>query len=167
MSQHLSFTICQSTLGSILVAQSEHGICAILLGSDPDDLVSDLHQRFPRATLTRSDFAMERVAREVTTGVESPGFPIRVSLDLGGTPFKQRVWQALRQIPVGTTVSYTEVATRIGAQDAIRAVATACAANPLAVAIPCHRVVRKDGSLSGYRWGVERKRELLLRESVS
>jgi AraC family transcriptional regulator of adaptative response/methylated-DNA-[protein]-cysteine methyltransferase len=165
MSQHISFTIRQSSLGSILVGLSESGICAISLGSDPDSLVADLHDRFPKATLTRGDTAIEKLAGEVAAAVESPRRQLRLPLDIGGTPFQQRVWQALREIPPGTTATYTNIAARLGAPASVRAVARACGANPIAVAIPCHRVVGRDGRLSGYRWGVERKRELLFRES--
>ena len=167
MSRQLNFVTSQSSLGWILVALSENGVCAIFLGHDPDALVADLLARFPEATLIRGGTAVEAAAREVRTTVEFPTRELRLRLDAQGTPFQQRVWQTLREIPAGSTVTYTEIATRIGAPDAVRAVATACAANPLAVAIPCHRVVRRDGSLAGYRWGVERKQELLFREGAA
>lgn len=161
----IRFAIGQCSLGAILVAASECGVCAILMGDDPDALARDLQDRFPRATLVGGDAGFERVVARVVGFVEVPGLGLDLPLDLRGTAFQQRVWQALREIPAGETASYTDVAQRIGAPRAVRAVAGACAANTLAVAIPCHRVVRTDGGLSGYRWGVERKRALLEREA--
>ncbi|HEU4524972.1 MAG TPA: bifunctional DNA-binding transcriptional regulator/O6-methylguanine-DNA methyltransferase Ada [Gemmatimonadales bacterium] len=161
----IRFAVGECSLGSILVARSERGICAILMGDDPDALARDLQDRFPRATLIGGDAAFEAVVARVVGLVEAPGLGLDLPLDVRGTAFQQRVWQALREIPAGSTVSYREVAERIGAPGAVRAVAHACAANPLAVAIPCHRVVRSDGGLAGYRWGVERKRALLRREA--
>ena len=160
----IHFAVGECSLGSILVAQSEKGVCAILLGDEPDVLVIDLQQRFPHAQLLGGDANFEKIVATVVGFVEAPTAGFDLPLDVRGTAFQQRVWQALRQIPPGKTAHYTEVAALIGAPDAVRAVAGACAANPLAVAIPCHRVVRKDGGLSGYRWGVERKRVLLERE---
>lgn len=160
----IRFAIGQCTLGAILVAQSQRGVCAILLGDDPQALLCDLQDRFPNADLCGGDAAFEQLVAQVVGFVEAPSVGLNLPLDIRGTAFQERVWQALRQIPAGTTVSYTELAQRIGAPAAIRAVARACAANLLAVAVPCHRVVRQDGGLSGYRWGVERKRELLARE---
>jgi AraC family transcriptional regulator, regulatory protein of adaptative response / methylated-DNA-[protein]-cysteine methyltransferase len=160
----IRFAIGQCTLGAILVAQSERGICAILLGDDADALARDLQDRFPKARLIGGDAAFERLVAQVVGFVEAPGLGLDLPLDVRGTAFQQRVWQALRQVPAGRTVSYAELAERIGAPASVRAVAQACGANPLAVAIPCHRVVRRDGGLSGYRWGVERKRALLERE---
>lgn len=161
----IRFAVGKCSLGDILVAQSERGICAILMGDDPDGLVRDLQDRFPRANLIGGDEPFERLVARVVGFIESPGQRLDLPLDIRGTAFQRRVWEALRNIPPGTTLSYTEVARRIGAPKAVRAVARACAANGLAGAIPCHRVVRKDGGLSGYRWGVERKRVLLKRES--
>ena len=161
----IRFAVGQCTLGAILVAQSERGVCAIGLGDDPDALLRDLQDRFPRARLVGGDAGFERLVARVVGCVEAPRIGLDLPLDVRGTAFQQRVWQALRDIPPGRTVSYTELARRIGAPQAVRAVAGACAANPLAVAIPCHRVVRHDGALSGYRWGVERKRALLEREA--
>lgn len=161
----IRFAIGQCSLGAILVAQSDRGICAILLGDDPDLLALDLHQRFPRAELIGGDRGFEQVVAQVVGFVDAPRIGLDLPLDIRGTAFQQRVWQALCEIPPGQTLSYTEVARRIGAPDAVRAVASACAANALAVAIPCHRVVRIDGGLSGYRWGVERKRVLLAMEA--
>ena len=161
----IRFAIGECTLGSILVARSELGVCAILLGDDPDALARDLQDRFPRATLTGDDPEFEQLVAQVVGFVEAPAHGLDLPLDVQGTAFQQRVWQALREIPAGSTASYAEIARRIGSPKAVRAVAQACAANALAVAIPCHRVVRNDGGLSGYRWGVERKRELLQREA--
>jgi AraC family transcriptional regulator of adaptative response/methylated-DNA-[protein]-cysteine methyltransferase len=163
----IHFAVGECSLGSILVARSAKGVCAILLGDDPDALVRDLQDRFPRATLVGGDAAFERVVAQVIGFVERPSLGLQLPLDVRGTAFQQRVWQALRAIPVGSTASYTEIAERIGARNGARAVAQACGANALAVAIPCHRVVRTDGSLSGYRWGVERKRSLLKREGAA
>ena len=141
---------------------SGKGVCAILLGDDPDALLRHLQDRFPRAKLIGGDPEFELVAK-VVGFVEAPGIGLDLPLDVRGTAFQQRVWQALRKIPPGSTASYTEIAQRIGAPQSVRAVAAACAANVLAVAIPCHRVVRNDGALSGYRWGIDRKRALLER----
>jgi len=161
----IRFAIGECSLGSILVAASRRGVCAILLGDDPDALARDLQDRFPRADLIGGDARFEQLVAKVVAFVEAPGLGLDLPLDVRGTAFQQRVWQALREIPAGATVSYAEIAKRIGAPKAVRAVAQACAANALAVAIPCHRVVRNDGGLSGYRWGVDRKRALLDREA--
>jgi AraC family transcriptional regulator of adaptative response/methylated-DNA-[protein]-cysteine methyltransferase len=161
----IRFAIGACSLGSILVAQSERGVCAILLGDDPNALIGDLQDRFPRADLIGGDEGFERLVAKVVGFVEAPALGLDLPLDVRGTAFQQRVWQALREIPVGSTASYTDIAERIGSPNSVRAVAQACAANALAVAIPCHRVVRNDGALSGYRWGVERKRVLLEREA--
>ena len=162
----IRFAIGESSLGSILVARSERGVCAILLGDDPDCLARELQDRFPRADLIGGDTDFERLVARVVGFVESPGLGLDLPLDVRGTAFQQRVWQALRSIPSGSTASYAEIARRIGAPKSVRAVAQACGANALAVAFPCHRVVRIDGALSGYRWGVERKRALLEREKA-
>ena len=161
----IRFAVGECSLGAILVAASGRGICAILMGEDPEALTRDLQDRFPCATLIGGDAGFEQLVAKVVGFVEAPGVGLDLPLDVRGTAFQQRVWQALRAIPAGKTVSYTELAKRIGRPKSVRAVAQACAANALAVAIPCHRVVRNDGSLSGYRWGVERKRALLERES--
>ena len=160
----IRFAIGQCSLGAILVAATSVGICAILLGDDPDQLARDLQQRFPAAELIGADQGFEASVASVVGLVEAPNLGLDLPLDVRGTVFQQRVWEALRQIPSGATVSYAELAARIGLPGGARAVAGACAANPVAVAIPCHRVVRNDGALSGYRWGVERKRTLLDRE---
>jgi AraC family transcriptional regulator of adaptative response/methylated-DNA-[protein]-cysteine methyltransferase len=160
----IRFALGQCSLGAILVAQSERGVCAITLGDDADALLRELQDRFPRARLVGGDADFEALVARVVGLVEAPGLGLDLPLDVRGTAFQQRVWQALREIPPGRTASYAEIAERIGTPKAVRAVAQACAANVLAVAIPCHRVVRQDGALSGYRWGVERKRTLLARE---
>jgi AraC family transcriptional regulator of adaptative response/methylated-DNA-[protein]-cysteine methyltransferase len=163
----IRFAVGQCSLGAILVAQSSRGVCAILLGDDPNVLVHDLQDKFPRANLQGAEPEFEQLIAHVVGFIEAPGIGLNLPLDLRGTAFQERVWQALQSIPVGTTASYAEIAQRIGAPKATRAVAQACGANCLAVAIPCHRVVRSDGQLSGYRWGVERKRQLLEREGAS
>ncbi len=160
----IHFAVGECSLGSILVATSARGVCAILLGDDPGALLRDLQDRFPRADLVGGDDAFEQLVARVVGFVEAPGIGLDLPLDVRGTAFQHRVWHALREIPAGSTASYTDIARAIGAPKAVRAVAAACAANALAVAIPCHRVVKSDGALSGYRWGVERKRALLARE---
>ncbi len=161
----IRFAVGQCSLGAILVAQSQRGICAILLGDDPDLLVRDLQDQFPKAELIGCDGEFEKLVAEVVGFIEMPSIGLHLPLDVQGTAFQERVWRVLREIPPGTTASYTEIAERIGSPKAVRAVAQACANNHIAVAIPCHRVVRRDGDLAGYRWGVDRKRELLRRES--
>ena len=160
----IRFAVGQCSLGAILVARSERGVCAISIGDDPDALARELQDRFPRASLIGGDAEFERLVAQVVGFVEAPRVGLDLPLDVQGTAFQKRVWQALRRIPPGRTVSYTELAKRIGAPGSVRAVAGACAANLLALAIPCHRVVRNDGALAGYRWGVERKRTLIERE---
>lgn len=162
----IRLAIGQSSLGYVLVAQSRKGVCAILMGDDPQELIVDLEKRLPKANLIRADRALEDMFSKVIGFSEAPGIALDLPLDLRGTAFQQRVWQALREIPLGNTVSYSELAQTIGLPKAARAVAMACGANKIAVAVPCHRVLRNDGSLSGYRWGVERKRVLLERESI-
>jgi len=160
----IHFALAQCSLGAVLVACSERGVCAILLGDEPQALLDDLQRRFPKATLVGADADFEAIVAKVLGFIEAPRAGLDLPLDIRGTAFQQRVWQALARIEPGTTASYAEIAASIGAPNAVRAVAGACAANALAVAVPCHRVVRTDGGLSGYRWGVERKRELLARE---
>ena len=167
MDARIEFAIGESSLGAILVARSQRGVCAISLGDDADALLRELQDRFPRAELIGGDADFERLVAQVVGLIEQPNLGIDLPLDVRGTAFQQRVWQALRQIPPGETASYAQIAQRIGSPKSVRAVAGACAANTLAVAIPCHRVVRSDGALSGYRWGVERKRALLLREATN
>jgi AraC family transcriptional regulator of adaptative response/methylated-DNA-[protein]-cysteine methyltransferase len=161
----ITFAVAECSLGSILIAHSGKGICAIFLGDNPNTLARELQDRFPRANLIGGDAGFEDLVAKVVGFVEAPALGLDLPLDVCGTAFQQRVWQALREIPIGATASYTEIARRIGAPAAVRAVAGACAANKIAVAIPCHRVVKQDGALSGYRWGVERKRALLEKES--
>ena len=161
------FAVGACSLGAILVAESHRGICAILLGDDPEALVQDLQDRFPQALLRGDEPDFEQRIAQVVGMIEVPTTQPNLPLDIRGTAFQHRVWQALRAIPAGCTLSYSELAAAIGSPRAVRAVASACAANALAVAIPCHRVIRQDGALSGYRWGIERKRELLAREARS
>ena len=163
----IRFAVGECSLGSILVAATEKGVCAISMGDNPDTLLRELQDRFSRAQLIGGDPLFEQWVAQVVGLVEAPAIGLVLPLDVRGTAFQQRVWQALRDIPAGSTTSYTQLAERIGAPKAVRAVASACAANVLAVAIPCHRVVRSDGTLSGYRWGVERKRALLKREAAA
>ena len=162
---HIHFAIAECSLGSILVAASQKGICAISIGDDPEALVQELQDRFPKASLTGNDPEFDRTVAKVVAFVEMPEAGLDLPLDIRGTAFQKRVWHVLRQIPVGTTASYAEVAKRMGSPKAFRAVASACAANVLAVLIPCHRVIRNDGHLSGYRWGIDRKRALILKEA--
>jgi AraC family transcriptional regulator of adaptative response/methylated-DNA-[protein]-cysteine methyltransferase len=164
--EDIRFAVGQSSLGAILVASSDKGVASILIGDDPDGLVRDLQDRFPKARLVGGDKEYESMVARVVSFVEAPGIGLNLPLDVRGTAFQRRVWQALQDIPVGQTSSYSEIARRIGAPKSVRAVASACAANNIAVAIPCHRVVRNDGALSGYAWGVERKRELIAREAT-
>ena len=159
------FALGQCALGAILVACSARGVCAIALGDDPAVLLRELQDRFPRAELVGGDARFEALVARVVGFIERPAIGLDLPLDVRGTAFQQQVWEALRRIPPGRTASYAEIARAIGAPAAARAVAQACAGNPLALAIPCHRVVRSDGALSGYRWGVERKRALLAREA--
>ena len=161
----IRFALGQCSLGAILVAATERGVCGIELGDDPTVLLADFQRRFHAATLVGGDAAFERWVARVVGAVEHPGAGLDLPLDLRGTAFQARVWQALSAIPPGRTASYADVAAAIGAPRATRAVALACASNPVAIAIPCHRVVRHDGALSGYRWGVARKRALLAREA--
>ncbi|MGH7314227.1 MAG: methylated-DNA--[protein]-cysteine S-methyltransferase [Candidatus Rokuibacteriota bacterium] len=162
----IRFAVGACSLGSILVAITDRGICAILLGDEPAALVRELQGRFPRARLSGGDAGFEQLVATVVGFVETPARGLDVPLDLRGTAFQRRVWQALREIPAGATASYTELAKRIGAPTSVRAVGRACASNAIAVAIPCHRAVRNDGGLAGYRWGVTRKRALLAREAA-
>jgi AraC family transcriptional regulator of adaptative response/methylated-DNA-[protein]-cysteine methyltransferase len=163
----IRFAVGECSLGAILVAATAKGVCAIEFGDDPDALVRVLQDRFPNAQLIGADAAFEQLVARVVGVVETPAQPVDLPLDVRGTAFQQLVWRALRDIPPGETASYTQIAKRIGRPKAVRAVAQACATNTIAVAIPCHRVVRQDGHVSGYRWGVERKRALLQREAAA
>lgn len=163
----IRFAIGKCSLGSILVACSEKGVCCITLGDDPDFLLADLQNRFRKAEFIGGDAEFEKIVAKVVGFVEAPKLGLDLPLDIRGTVFQQRVWEALHEIPLGATVSYSDVAEKIGNPKSVRAVAGACAANSIAVAIPCHRVVRTDGNLSGYRWGVDRKRALLARETTA
>ena len=163
----IRFAVGECSLGSILVATTARGICAVLLGDNPEALAHELEDRFPQAELVGGDGEFESVVARIVGLVEAPALGLDLPLDVRGTTFQRRIWQALSEVPAGTTASYSEIADRVGSPKAARAVARACAANPLAVAVPCHRVVRNDGTLGGYRWGVERKRALLAREASS
>ncbi|MGV3719287.1 MAG: methylated-DNA--[protein]-cysteine S-methyltransferase [Actinomycetota bacterium] len=163
----IRYGVGESSLGCVLVARSERGVCALLLGDDPEELTRDLERRFPGAAAIEDLEALAAVVAQAIALVEAPKCGLDVALDLGGTEFQRRVWRALSEIPAGATATYTDIANRIEQPKAVRAVAQACAANALAVVIPCHRVVRSDGGLSGYRWGVERKRSLLEREAAA
>ncbi|MDJ0514490.1 MAG: bifunctional DNA-binding transcriptional regulator/O6-methylguanine-DNA methyltransferase Ada [Methyloceanibacter sp.] len=164
VSEDLTFATAPCSLGVVLAAASKKGLCAILLGESPDVLADDLRALFPKATLTGGDTAFAATMAAAVALVDRPGKQLELPLDIRGTAFQRRVWETLRKIPAGETQSYSELATAIGAPGAVRAVASACAANKLAVAIPCHRVIRRDGSVSGYRWGADRKRALLEKE---
>ncbi len=163
--EEIRFAVGQTSLGAILVASTQKGVAAILLGDDPGELVRDLQDRFPKARLIGADREFEALVAQVVGLVEAPRIGLALPLDVRGTAFQERVWKALQEVPAGATVSYAEIARRIGVPKSVRAVAGACAANKLAVAIPCHRVVRNDGGLSGYAWGVDRKRVLIDREA--
>lgn len=166
MNTHIHFDIGSSTLGRVLVANNDKGICAIFMADTDNALISQLRERFPEAELSRDPRRLTEVLPRVIGFIESPSGVLDLPLDPEGTNFQRRVWRALAQIPAGTTASYADIARRIDAPKSVRAVAQACGANPLALAIPCHRVVRSDGALSGYRWGVTRKRALLEREAA-
>ncbi|MGD9853056.1 MAG: bifunctional DNA-binding transcriptional regulator/O6-methylguanine-DNA methyltransferase Ada [Nitrospirales bacterium] len=163
----IQFAVAECSLGFILVARSKRGVCAILFGDDAPQLIEDLHRIFPRGKLIGGDASFRHLLSTVVDFVEKPTHGLDLPLDIQGTAFQQRVWKILQTIPMGSTVSYAEVARRIGVPKASRAVAQACGANILAVAVPCHRVVKQDGTLSGYRWGVKRKGDLLEREAHS
>lgn len=163
----IRFAVGECSLGSVLVAATTIGVCSILLGDDPDNLIRDLERRFPLAELTGADENFKELVARVVGCIEEPMQEFDLPLDVRGSVFQQRVWQALRELPVGSTATYKEIAERLGSPKSARAVARACATNPIAIAIPCHRVVRQDGGLSGYRWGIERKRALRDRESTS
>jgi O-6-methylguanine DNA methyltransferase len=165
-SKEIAFATGKSALGTVLVARSAQGICAILIGPEAGELTADLAVRFPENTLVRNDRRLDGDLRKILRFIETPARGLDLELDIHGTPFQRRVWDALCGIPAGQTVTYAALARRIGEPGSARAVANACAANAIALAIPCHRVVRSDGTLSGYRWGVERKRALIAREAL-
>jgi len=165
MNTHIHFDIGSSSLGRVLVATTDKGLCAILLGDSSQVVTRELRERFPQAPLTREPERLEPALTQVMDLVEGRRATLDLPLDPAGTEFQRRVWRALRKIPAGSTVSYTDIARRIDAPTSFRAVAQACGANPLALAIPCHRVVRSDGGISGYRWGVARKQAILEREA--
>lgn len=160
----LAYTIGQSSLGTVLIAGSRQGLRAILLGDDEQELIIDLQRRFGPIDLICSDAALDGLLQRVIAMIEQPTVAPPIPLDMHGTPFQMQVWNALLQVPAGRTVTYTQLAESLGRPRSARAVAQACAANALAVAVPCHRVIRADGGLSGYRWNVDRKRQLLARE---
>ncbi|MDI6934684.1 methylated-DNA--[protein]-cysteine S-methyltransferase [Pantoea sp. EABMAA-21] len=164
--EKIRYAIAQSVLGYFLVATSEKGVCAIFMADETESLLSELKQTFPRAQLTEENHALSSLSQDVAAYISHPDSSRRFKLDVRGTPFQQRVWKALRAVPAGETRTYQQIAGELGDKGAVRAVAGACAANVIAVAIPCHRVIRKDGSLSGYRWGIGRKRQLLSSEIV-
>lgn len=159
------FVVRSCSLGQVLVAGSLRGVCAIFLGTTADTLAGELKAYFPHAQVAQEQDDVNNAADEVVRYIERPDFALDLPLDIRGTDFQRRVWKALCDIPSGSTASYTDIAAQIGAPSAVRAVAGACASNLISVAIPCHRVVRRDGGLSGYRWGVHNKRELLAREA--
>jgi AraC family transcriptional regulator of adaptative response/methylated-DNA-[protein]-cysteine methyltransferase len=165
MNTQIHFGIGDTSLGLVLVAVSAKGVCSILIGAEPATLARDLRRRFADAELVRDDVKLRGPLADVRTFIDAPGKGLDLPLDVAGTDFQKRVWRALTKIPAGSTASYADIARRIDAPKSFRAVAQACGANPVALAIPCHRVVRNDGALSGYRWGVARKRELLEREA--
>jgi AraC family transcriptional regulator, regulatory protein of adaptative response / methylated-DNA-[protein]-cysteine methyltransferase len=165
--EEIRFAVGECSLGAILVASSAKGVASVLIGDDPNTLTQDLQNQFPQASLVGGDAAYEKFIAQVVGFIEAPSLGCHLPLDVRGTAFQQRVWQALREIPPGSTATYAEIARKIGSPKSVRAVAGACAANVIAVAIPCHRVIRSDGALSGYRWGVERKRKLLDREAAA
>jgi len=162
--ERILFAVDRCSLGAIVVAATARGVCAVEFGSDRESLVRSLKRRFDRADFVEGDGAFGSLVAQVIAAVEEPARAIELPLDVRGTAFQHRVWTALRRIPLGSTRSYSQVAASIGAVKSVRAVAAACAANPAAIVVPCHRVIGADGSLTGYRWGVERKRELLDRE---
>jgi AraC family transcriptional regulator of adaptative response/methylated-DNA-[protein]-cysteine methyltransferase len=166
-SPSLRIAIGNSSLGLVLVAASSKGVSVIEIGDDRATLMRDLRQRFPAAQMNEPDAQTNSFLSRVIAGIESPAQPIEVPIDIAGTAFQQKVWRALRNIPRGSTTTYAELASAIGHPSAARAVGTACGANPVAVVIPCHRVITSDGRISGYRWGVERKRLLLEREAIA
>ena len=162
--EHVTFAIAPCALGRVLVATTGRGVCAIELGDDDDAVTAALRRHLPNADVRRDDAALRPTVNAAVALVDDPAVPFRLRLDVRGTAFQQRVWNALRAVRPGAPVSYATLAGAVGSPQAAQAVGAACAANRLAVAIPCHRAVRGDGGLAGYRWGIERKRALLARE---
>ena len=160
----IEFSSAETTFATVLLARSAKGICIILLGDTPANLYADLQKCLPKAELVKNDFALAVDLKKVTDFLDAPLTPLDFPLDIQGSDFQKSVWAVLQTIPVGQTLSYSDVAERLHKPKAVRAVANACAANPLALVIPCHRILRADGGISGYRWGVERKRALLAKE---
>ena len=167
----LSFATCKSTFGRVLLARSAKGVCAILIGTNQVELGvelgADLAARLPKANLIADEASVHDELAKVIRFVDNPAEGLHLPLDMRGTPFQHRVWEKLRAIPVGRTVTYTDVANWVGPLTSARAVAGACASNSIALAVPCHRVVRSNGDLGGYRWGIERKREMIRREEMA
>jgi len=165
--EEIAFATGETELGAVLIARSSVGVCSIIMGSDGDELSNDLAERFPESKLVRDNAKLADDLHQVQRFIETPALGLDVAFDVRGTPFQRRVWTVLLGVPAGSTITYAALASRIGERDAVRAVARACAENAIALGIPCHRVIRSDGTLSGYRWGVERKRALLAREGAS
>jgi len=166
MQEEIKYIIKDFTLDSVLVAQSEKGVCAILIANDSLTLLADLQDRFPKASIRQAEAQLEKLANKIVKFIENPKGTLDIPLDVRGTDFQKKVWEALQEIPAGKTASYTAIAHNLKIPNAVRAVAGACAANALAVVVPCHRIIRSDGALSGYRWGVERKKKLLEIEGI-
>ncbi len=164
--EEIAFATGETELGTVLIARSSVGVCSIIMGSDGDELSNDLAERFPESRLVRDNAKLADDLHQVQRFIETPAVGLDLAFDVRGTPFQRRVWTVLLGVPAGSTITYAALASRIGERDAVRAVARACAANAIALGIPCHRVIRSDGTLSGYRWGVERKRALLAREGT-
>ncbi len=163
----LFYAAAECALGEALVARSARGVCAILIGDNGEELEADLAARFPKSTLVANEAAVRDDLTKLVRFMENPAEGLRLPLDMRGSPFQRRVWEKLRAVSVGRTVTYSELGRWISPLASPRAVARACAANPIALAIPCHRVVRSNGGLAGYRWGVERKRQLIEKEAVT
>lgn len=163
----LSYAVAQSELGIVLVARSGKGVCSILLGDSTHELAADLASRFPQSTIRKNESLIYADMAKVLRYIEKPSVGLHLTLDMRGTPFQRRVWEKLKAISAGRTVSYTELGRWISPLAHPRAIARACAANPIALAVPCHRVVRSNGDMAGYRWGIERKRELLRKEAMA
>jgi len=163
----IAYAMTSCSLGTVLVAGTTEGVSAVLLGDTIEAVVAELAQRFPGSALQWEPERLGAWLDRAVALVERPAAVFDAPLDVHGTVFQLLVWQALRGIPAGSTATYSDIAARVGRPDAVRAVAGACAANPVAIAVPCHRVVRSDGGLAGYRWGIERKRALLAREAVA